>query len=142
LGHDPGPLLETVGIEPGLLEDLDARIPMSAGSGLLNRAAALTGDDCIGLHLAEHADPRTSDVHFFAMTASDTLRDAFARLSRYQRLIHESSRIELSTAADGLTLRHVLPGGFTTGGGVPARRVGANRPARDRHHLVSDTATS
>ena len=113
LGHDPGPLLAAVGVDPGLLEDPDARMPMSAGSGLLNRAAAFTGDDCIGLHLAEHADPRTSDVHFYAMTASDTLRDAFARLSRYQQLIHESSRIELSTAnRDGLTLRHVLPGGF------------------------------
>ena len=112
LGHDPGPLLAAVGVDPGMLEDPDVRMPMSAGSGLLNRAAVFTGDDCIGLHLAEHADPRTSDVHFYAMTASDTLRDAFARLSRYQRLIHESSRIELSTAAGGLTLRHVLPGGF------------------------------
>lgn len=86
---------------------------MSAGSGLLARAAAATGDDCIGLHLAEHADLRTVDVHFYAMTASATLRDAFERLSRYQRLIHETSRIELSTTPDGMILRHVLPGGLT-----------------------------
>src|SRR5262245_17826770 len=112
LGQDPAPLLAALGLDAAVFEDPDSRIPMSAGSGLLARAAAATGDDCIGLHLAEHADPRTSDVHFYAMTASDTLRDAFARLSRYQQLIHESSRIELSTAANSLTLRHVLPGGF------------------------------
>ena len=112
LGHDPAPLLAAVGVDAKVLEDPDARIPMSAGAGLLARAEAVTGDDCIGLHLAEHADLRTVDVHFYAMASSETLRDAFSRLSRYQRLIHETSRIELSTTSGGMALRHVLPGGF------------------------------
>src|SRR5262245_32109006 len=112
LGQDPAPLLAALGLDAAVFEDPDSRIPMSAGSGLLARAAAATGDDCIGLHLAEHADFRAVDVHFYAMAASDTLRDAFGRLSRYQRLIHETSRIDLSTGAGGLTLRHVLAGGF------------------------------
>jgi AraC-like DNA-binding protein len=112
LGHDPEPLLAGLGLTPTALEDPDARIPMSVGSGLLARAAASTGDDCIGLHLAEHADLRTVDVHFYAMAASDTLREAFERLSRYQRLIHETSRIEWSANAGGMAVRHVLPGGF------------------------------
>jgi len=112
LGHDPAPLLAAVGVAPAMLEEPDRRIPMSAGSGLLARASVTTGDDCIGLHLAEHADLRTVDVHFYAMAASATLRSAYERLSRYQRLIHETTRIELSDTSDGLTLRHVLPGGF------------------------------
>jgi Arabinose-binding domain of AraC transcription regulator, N-term/Helix-turn-helix domain len=112
LGHDPAPLLAAVGLDAAALEDPDARIPMSAGAGLLVSAAAFTGDDCIGLHLAEHADLRTVDVHFYAMAASDTLRDAFVRLSRYQRLIHDTSRIELSETTGEMTLRHALPGGF------------------------------
>jgi len=85
---------------------------MRAGSGLLARAASVAGDDCIGLHLAESADFRTVDVHFYAMAASNTLRDAFVRLSRYQRLLHETTRIELSATGAGLSLRHALPGGF------------------------------
>ena len=112
LGHDPAPLLAAVGVDPAALEDPDARIPVSAGSGFLSHAASATGDDCIGLHLAEHADLRTADAHFYAMASSATLREAFARLSRYQRLIHETSRIELSAAAGGMTVRHALPGGF------------------------------
>jgi AraC-like DNA-binding protein len=112
LGHNPKPFLDAVGLDAGALDDPDARIPMSAGSGLLVRAAEMTGDDCIGLHLAEHADLRTADVHYYAMAASATLRDAFTRLSRYQRLIHETTRIEVSATADGMALRHVLPGGF------------------------------
>ena len=112
LGHDPAPLLAAVGVEASALDDPDARVPMSAGSGLLAQAAAATGDDNIGLHLAEHADLRTVDVHFYAMAASATLRAAYERLSRYQRLIHESSRIDLVPTDNAITLRHVLPGGL------------------------------
>ena len=112
LGHDPVPLLSAVGVDAAMLDDPDRRIPMSAGSSLLARAVATTGDDCIGLHLAEHADLRSVDVHFYAMASSDTLRSAFERLSRYQRLIHETSRIDLTETEHGVTLRHRLPGGI------------------------------
>jgi len=112
LGHDPLPLLAAVGVDAAVLDDPDARVPVSAGSGLLLKAAAATGDDCIGLHLAQHADLKTVDVHFFGMAASRTLEDAYRRLSRYQRLIHETSRIDIAASTDLLTLRHVLPGGL------------------------------
>src|SRR5262245_16136188 len=112
LGYDPAPLLAAVGVDAATLADADARVPMSAGAGLLARAAAITGDDCLGLHLAESADFRTVDVHYYGMAASDTLRDAFVRLSRHQRLIHGTNPIELSPTSSGLSLRHVLPGGF------------------------------
>jgi AraC-like DNA-binding protein len=113
LGHDPDPLLAAVGASPRALADPDARIPMSAGAGFLARAEAATGDNCIGLHIAEHADLRSVDVHFYAMTASATLRDAFDRLSRYQRLIHESTRVDLVPVGNGVALRHLLPGGLS-----------------------------
>lgn len=111
LGHDPVPLLAAVGVDFAVLDNADARIPMAAGVGLLARAAGTLGDDCIGLHLAEHADLRTVDVHYYAMTASSSLRAAYERLSRYQRLIHETTRIDMAETDEGLTLRHVLPGG-------------------------------
>lgn len=112
LGHDPDPLLASVGVSPLVLADPDAWIPMSAGASFLARAEATTGDDCIGLHIAEHADLRSVDVHFYAMTASATLQDAFGRLSRYQRLIHETTRIDITPVGNGVALRHVLPGGL------------------------------
>jgi AraC-like DNA-binding protein len=112
LGYDPAPMLRAVGVDTTALANPDERVPMSAGSGLLTRAAAVTGDDCIGLHLAEHADLRTVDVHYFAMAASATLRSAYERLSRYQHLIHETSRIDHRPHGAGLAIRHVLPGGL------------------------------
>lgn len=45
------------------------------------------------------------------MTASTSLRAAYERLSRYQRLIHETTRIEMVETDIGLTLRRILPGG-------------------------------
>jgi protein-S-isoprenylcysteine O-methyltransferase Ste14 len=111
LGQDPGVLLAHVGVDIATLDDPDARVPMSAGVGLLARAAVALGDECVGLHLAERADLRTVDIHYYAMTASTSLRDAYERLSRYQGLIHETTRIEMIETDVGLTLRHVLPGG-------------------------------
>src|SRR4029453_12066174 len=73
LGHDSASLLVAAGVDPATLDDPDPRVPMSAGVRLLALAAETTGDDCIGLHLAEHADLRTADVHFYAMLASATL---------------------------------------------------------------------
>jgi hypothetical protein len=110
LGHAPEPLLADVGVNPSALNDPDARFPMTAGIGLLARAFETTGDDCIGLHLAEHADFRSVDVHFYAMSASSTLRDAYARLSRYHALIHEVARVEIAPVARGVAVRHALSG--------------------------------
>jgi AraC-like DNA-binding protein len=84
---------------------------MSAGVGLLARAAGATGDANIGLHLAERADPGSFDVRSYAMLSSPTLGAAFERLGRYQRLVHETNRVELAVSEGRATLRHPLPGG-------------------------------
>jgi AraC-like DNA-binding protein len=112
LGFDPGPLLAASGIDAALLDDPDALVPMTVGIDLFARAEAATGDACIGLHVAEHADLRSIDVHFYAMLASATLKDAYQRLSRYQRLITDTSRVEFIARPGGSVLRHALPGGL------------------------------
>lgn len=76
LGHDPGPLLAASGVDAFLLDDPDALVPMTAGIDLSARAEERTGHACIGLHVAEHADLRSIDVHFYAMPPS-----AFTRSS-------------------------------------------------------------
>jgi hypothetical protein len=69
------------------------------------------------------------------MLASATLRDAYERLSRYQRLIHETSRVELVPDHSGAKLRHVLPGGLPaprqTAEFLVAARVRTGRLATD-----------
>ena len=112
LGHDPAPLLRAAGIEESVLSDPDAWVPMRAAVSLLTRAVEATGDDNIGLHLAERAEAGSFDVHFFAMLSSPTLGAAYERLCRWQRLVHETTRVELEVEGERSALRHRMPGGL------------------------------
>jgi AraC-like DNA-binding protein len=112
LGYDPVPFLHTHGIDSNTLLDPDASVPMSACVGLLEDGVRTTGDDNLGLHVAEHAELGSFDVHFYAMVSSPTLGAAFERLCRYQRLIHETSAVRLETSGDRFVLSHRLAGGL------------------------------
>jgi len=112
LGYDPAPFLQAQGIADAMLLDPDATVPMSACVGLLADGVRATGDDNLGLHVAEHAELGSFDVHFYAMVSSPTLGAAFERVCRYQRLIHETSEVRLETSADRAVLSHRLSGGL------------------------------
>jgi AraC-like DNA-binding protein len=111
-GYDPLPFLHARGIDSTLLLDPDATVPMSACVGLLADGVRATGDNNLGLHVAEHAELGSFDVHFYAMVSSPTLGAAFERVCRYQRLIHETSQVRLETSGDRALLSHRLPGGM------------------------------
>jgi AraC-like DNA-binding protein len=112
LGYDSIPFLHTRGIDSKMLLDPDATVPMSACVGLLADGVRATGDDNLGLHVAEHAELGSFDVHFYAMVSSPTLGAAFERVCRYQRLIHETSQVQLEKSGDRALLSHRLPGGI------------------------------
>ena len=112
LGQDPAPILAAIGIDDTTLKDPDGRVPTSVAMALFARAAEQMGDTNLGLHLAQHAELGSFDVHFYAMASSSTLGEAFERLCRYQRLIHETSRVELEITDSRAVLRHQLAGGM------------------------------
>jgi AraC-like DNA-binding protein len=111
LGYDPVPFLHARGIDSEMLLDPDATVPMSVCVGLLTEGVRATGDDDLGLHVAEHAELGSFDVHFYAMVSSPTLGAAFERVCRYQRLIHETSQVRLEKSEDRAVLSHRLSGG-------------------------------
>lgn len=110
-GYDAAPILAAVGIDDATLDDPDGRVPTSVVMALLARAVEHTGDPNLGLHLAEHAALGSFDVHFYAMASSPTLGAAYERLCRYQRLIHETNRVDLEIREGSVVLRHQLAGG-------------------------------
>jgi Arabinose-binding domain of AraC transcription regulator, N-term len=73
LGYDAVPFLQTHGIDRDVLLEPDATVPMSACVGLLADGVRATGDDNLGLHVAEQAELGSFDVHFYAMVSSPTL---------------------------------------------------------------------
>jgi AraC-like DNA-binding protein len=114
-GHDAASILSAVGLDDAILADPDGLVETSVAMALLARAVEHTGDDDLGLHLGEYAELGSFDVHFYAMASSPTLGAAYERLCRYQRLIHETSRVDLEIGSDTAVLRHQLAGG----GAVP-----------------------
>ncbi len=111
MGHDPAVFLNRIGIRRLPLDDPDAQVPMRLAVGLLARACADIGDENLGLHLAQRAALTSVDVHFYAMASSRSLGAAYERLCRYQRLINDTSLVELSCRHGRAILRHRLPNG-------------------------------
>jgi len=75
------------------------------------RAVGVTGDDRLGMHVAMAAPITTFDVHAYAMLSSPTLRDAYHRACRYQRLINEATELTFRETPKAGVLRHGRPGG-------------------------------
>jgi AraC-like DNA-binding protein len=95
-GIDPAPLFRNEGIDPGVIFDAGARVPMDRYQRLDEKAAELSGDPYFGLRGAEYFRPAHLGALGFAWLASSSLRTAFQRLSRYARVIQEKLSIELS----------------------------------------------
>ncbi len=111
LGHDPSAILRRAGLTEVDLEDSEARLAHSDAIGFWSEAVSFTGDPDLGLHIAERASDQSFDLHICLMSASAKLGDAFRLLGRYQRLIHDASRVELTVESDRAWIRHLLPGG-------------------------------
>jgi AraC-like DNA-binding protein len=94
-GIDPAPLFKEEGIDPDIMFDSGARIPLDRYQRLDVRAAELSGDPYFGLKGAEYFRPTHLGALGFAWLASSSLRTAFQRLSRYARVIQEKLTIEL-----------------------------------------------
>jgi AraC-like DNA-binding protein len=113
LGHDVDALLATAAISRGVLADPDGRVSHQAMMVFWNRASAVTGDDHLGIHLAEAAPVESFELHAYALLSSPTLRDAYRRACRYQRLIHEATDLQFEDLPRAAVLRHALPGGIS-----------------------------
>lgn len=111
LGHPVDALLAEVGITPPILADPEGRLPPGSMARLWDRAVALTADDRLGMHVAMAAPINAFDVHAYAILSSPTLRDAYCRACRYQRLINEATQLTFSEGPEGGVLHHGLPGG-------------------------------
>ncbi|HYC57382.1 MAG TPA: AraC family transcriptional regulator [Candidatus Binatia bacterium] len=94
------------GIDPGALDQAEARVPRAALTRFWQLAVEATGDPCFGLVAARHVTQTTFHALGYAVLASSTLREAFERIVRYRRLIGDI--IEMSLVADGDRYRFVI----------------------------------
>ena len=111
LGHPVDTLLLEAGLPASVLADLDGYLPAGSSRKLWDRGVAITGDACLGLHVAMAAPVNAFDVHAYAMLSSSTLSGALQRACRYQRLINEGTELTLEYDGGDGVLRHGLWGG-------------------------------
>jgi AraC-like DNA-binding protein len=104
-GIDPDPVFRDQGIDPEILFDPGARIPLERYQALDIRAQDLSGDPYFGLKGARYARPAHLGALGFAWLASSSLRTAFERLSRYSRVIQDQLRVDLETDDPFLRVR-------------------------------------
>jgi len=109
-GIEPEPLFRKVGLDPALMDNASARYPRSKLMDLWDAAVEATGDPCIGLAVGFSLRPTSYHALGYSWMASQTLREALERLSRYYRVIVTVPlKVELTESADHFELEVIYP---------------------------------
>ncbi|MCP1623770.1 AraC family transcriptional regulator [Pseudomonas nitroreducens] len=87
---DPLPLLQRVGIDPGILQDIDARLPMSAMSPLWLLCVEATGDADFGVRAVRYHQSANLYGMDLALYACPTLGEA---VQRHIQLVNLASTV-------------------------------------------------
>src|SRR5262245_27458919 len=104
LGHDVERLRRLPGLRGRNLDDPDQRVPDSAASEAWQLAAEITGDEALGLHMAQTISAGAVDLLEFAFRSSATLELAFAQLARYGRVMSDRAAATVGWDADALSV--------------------------------------
>jgi len=94
-GADAGAIRDLPGIRGKDLDDPDLRLPDSVAREAWRLAAEVTGDDALGLHMAQALPPGALDLLEYAFRSSPTLERGFAELERYGRLLSDRAAAHL-----------------------------------------------
>lgn len=85
-GADLTVLCAAAGLSPEALQTTDAPVSLAANIALMEKAATLTGDDFLGLHLGEVSSPVVLGMVGHLMECSPDLRSAFRQMEQFNRV--------------------------------------------------------
>lgn len=94
-GLDVPALFAELGLDYSLLAEPDARIAQDSMTRLWQLAVKRSGNPAVGLNMARVIRPAHFNVLGFALMSSTNLKEGFARIVRYQRLIGEAADLNL-----------------------------------------------
>ena len=118
-GLPPAELCARFGLDPALLADVDARVPVADVVALWQEVPRLVADDDFGLHLAELAAAAPQGLGGQLIATSPTLGEGLRRMLRFERVFHDVRTSELVIEGDEAVLVH------DTRGGIPLPRHAA-----------------
>jgi len=105
-GVDSEVASRAIHLDPELLNDPNARVPMEMEIALWDFLVSRTGDKFFGLHAGAGLTPGEFDVMDYAIRTSPTLRHALENASRYNRLLHDEAIIELVVEENYAVVKH------------------------------------
>lgn len=105
----PSALLGAAELSPEDLLDPDARLPIASELRLWREAVRLSGDDDLGLHLAEGAQVGDFGGLGFAVRSSKTLVAGYERVIRFLHLVNGEVGLRLFVEGERVRLEHLPP---------------------------------
>lgn len=96
-------------VNPQRLDASDARLEWAEFAHLQTRAVELTGDEALGLHIAEQASEAAFNLVAHLIVHAPTLRDGVELCLRFQRMFADDSELTLLEKDDTATLRLSFP---------------------------------
>ncbi|BCQ58503.1 hypothetical protein PBOI14_02530 [Pseudomonas sp. Boi14] len=100
LDLDSAALCREAGLDPQLMDDPNARYPLSATTRLWHLAVQASGDPAIGLRVSRFVSPTTFHALGYALVASGSLREVFERIVRYHQVVSDALELALTREAD------------------------------------------
>lgn len=111
LGLSAAQLCQEAGIDVGVLEDPDARVLHDQINTLWLAAEARHGDPHLGVKVALGIEPRAINVASYLLMSSRTVGEGVERVTRFQRLISQASRIFVEPQGSQVLIRFGFAGG-------------------------------
>ncbi|MCI0993855.1 AraC family transcriptional regulator [Pseudomonas corrugata] len=111
LGLDGHALCLEAGLDPQLMDDPNARYPLSATTRLWALAVQTSGDPAIGLRVSRFVSPTTFHALGYALVASGSLREVFERIVRYHPVVSDALTLQLRRCEDRYRFTLDLPQG-------------------------------
>ncbi len=103
-------LFAELGLDYAALGDPDARFAQDDMTRLWLRAVEVSGNPAIGLDMAREARPAALHVVGYALMSSRNLKEGFARLVCYQRIIAEGADLDFQPCTQGYRLSLAIHG--------------------------------
>jgi AraC-like DNA-binding protein len=98
-GFDRANLLDSAGVDPSLLADVEGRLDIERYDRLVGAALAVTGDPALGLRIGETAHGPTYNLVAHLVAHARTLRDGVQALIRFQRLLSDRPTFRIVESA-------------------------------------------
>ena len=104
-GADNAAIFAAAGIDKEHLRQPEARIPVTTMWRLWREAVAATGNEAIGIRVAETIFPTHLNALMFALQASSTLQDCIERMVRYARVVSTIGMISIEYGEQQVAIR-------------------------------------